>query len=267
MIKSFKLLVFLFLLIGVFSSISSAQTVLSSGSHSQIDQPFFFVARDAKTYAQLQNLIEDLPSVSTIDFSKTAVIAGFAGTRPTGGWTVEIKRSGDRFSVVIQPPAKDMMVTQVITTPYQVSLVPVDSDKSLQLNLPPDIINKMQVFQVSKGNFEFTGGFAGIRKRFKADGTIRLITFGDYVSLRFDLKGTGTEIKRRLFGMTSGTLKTEKVELLWLDAGTFSEMPRPPFAVTGTLKNKVLSLKFEPLPTNTADGFEGKGKLHAIRIK
>jgi hypothetical protein len=267
MFKDFTFVGFLFLLIGLFSSVSSAQTVLSAGSQSQVDQPFVFIARDAKTYAQLQNLVEGLPAVSTVDFRRNAVVAGFAGTRPTGGWTVEIKKSGNRFGVVIQPPAKGSMVIQVITTPFKVSLVPVDEEAGLLLTLAPAIINQMQVFRVNKGDFEFTGGIAGICRKFKADGTIRLLTFGEYSTIWFDLKGKGTEKKRKLSDIASGTLKIGKFELPRLDAGSFVELPRPPFEVIGTLKSKVLSLNFNSLPTNLADGFEGKGKLEAIRLK
>ncbi len=264
--KSFKLFVFLFLLIGVFSTVSNAQTTLKEGFNSKVDTPFIFVARDAKTYAQLQNLVEGLPSVSTIDFKQNAVVAGFAGTKPTGGFGVEIRKSGERVGIFIQAPRKDMMVTQVITTPFKVSLVPVEEDKALPLNLASAFINKMQVFRLNKGNFEFSGGFAFKRKKFKADGTIRLLTFGDYVSVWFDLKGKGAERKRRLSEMASGVLKKGKIELARLDAGSFSDSPRPPFEVKGTLKSKILSLNFEPLPTNVADGYAGKGSLEAIRM-
>jgi hypothetical protein len=125
----------------------------------------------------------------------------------------------------------------------------------------------MQVFRVKKGDFEFTGGIAGIRRKFKADGTIRLLTLGEYSTVWFDLKGTGAEKKRKLSEIASGTLKNGKFELPRLEAGSFVELPRPPFSVTGTLKSKVLSLNFDSLPTNFADGFEGKGKLEAVRAR
>ncbi len=241
--------------------------VLAEGFNSKVDAPFVFVARDAKTYARLQNLVEGLPSASTIDFKQSAVVAGFAGTKSTGGWTLEIRKSGERIGVFIQAPRQDMMVTQALTTPFKVSLVPIEEDKAVSLNLAPDFIKKMRVFRLNQGDFEFSGGFAFKRKQFKAAGTIRLITFGDEATFWFDLKGQGAEQKRRLSEMASGTLKNGKIELARLDAGSFSDRPRPPFEVEGTLKSKVLSLSFEPLPTNVADGYAGKGSLAAIRMK
>lgn len=241
--------------------------ILAEGFDSRVDANFVFVARDEITYARLQNLVEGLPSPATIDFKGNAVVAGFAGTRPTGGWTIEIRKSGERIGVFIQAPRKDMMVTQVITRPFKVSLIPLDEDEALPLDPAPDFISKMRVFKLYKGDFEFSGGFAFKRKQFKATGTIRLITFGGDATFWFDLKGRGPEQKRRLFEMASGTLKNGKIELARLDPGSFSERPRPPFEVEGTLKSKGLSLSFEPLATNVADGFAGKGSLTAIRMR
>ena len=66
--------------------------------------------------------------------------------------------------------------------------------------------------------------------------------------------------------MVSGVMKDGGVEFARLDAGTFSEMPHPALKVMGTADNKKLVLTFEPLPTNTADGFAARGKLEAARI-
>lgn len=268
MLKTFKLFGLIFLLIGVFTIVSNAQKVLVKGSYAKVDKPFVFVARDQKTYAQLQNLVEGLPDVSTIDFQKNAVVAGFAGEKSTGGWTVEIKQSVKTFVIEIKSPGKDMMVTQVITTPFNVSLVPVEADRALQLDVvSANFSDKRQYFVVKKADFEFTGGIAGRRKQFTANGTISVLTFGEYITAWFDLKGIGTEEKRRLFAMASGTLKNGNIELARLDAGSFVDSPRPPYSVKGILKIKNLSLNFEPLPTNVSDGYEGKGSLEAEMAK
>lgn len=240
---------------------------LVKGAHSKVETPFVFVARDEKTYAQLQNLVEGLPDVSTIDFSTNAVIAGFAGEKSTGGWTVEIKKTAKGYGLIVQVPGKGMMVTQEITNPFNVAQVPIDSNKSLALDLPINFNSKIQNFRVNKGDFEYTGGIAGRRKQFKADGTIRLLTSGDYVSVWFDLKGKGADQTRKLSAIASGTFKNGNLEIERLDAGNFVEMPHPPFLVKGMLKDKTLSLNFEPLPTNVADGYEGRGSLEAVRIK
>lgn len=240
--------------------------VLAEGSQSKVDSPFVFVARDEKTYLQLQNLVEGLPASSTIDFKKNAVVAGFAGEKPTGGWTVEIRKVGKKVLIDQQSPRKDMMVTQVITTPFKVSLIPVDENESLSLEFTASYAKNKKTFQLKKGNFEYTGGIAGIRKKFQATGTIQMLTFGDYVTMLFDLKGKGQKLN--LSEISSGTLKDGSIDISRLDSGSFVQFPRPPFSVKGTLKNKILSLKFESQQeTNFADGFVGKGSLEAIQIK
>jgi hypothetical protein len=60
----------------------------------------------------------------------------------------------------------------------------------------------------------------------------------------------------------SGTSKNGEVNLKRLDAGTFADNPKPPMKISGKL-DKILSLKFVPLPTNVADGFAVSGMLEA----
>ena len=235
--------------------------VLAEGSHSKVETPFVFVARDAKSYTQLQNLVEGLPV--TVDFKKNAVVAGFAGERSTGGWSVEIRKVGKRVLIDLKSPPKGSMTTQVITYPFKVSLIPLDENEALPLDWTTSYAKNSKTFQVTKGDFEYSGGFAGRRKQFKANGTIQMLTFGEYTTVLFKLKGTGTESKRQLSEIASGTLKNGNIELARLDTGSFVENPHPPFGVKGTLKGKNISLNFDSLPTTFADGFEGKGSLEA----
>src|SRR5688500_18744199 len=58
--------------------------VLIEGQYSKVETPFVFIARDAETYALIRSMVEGLPASSTLDFSKNAVIAAFAGERNTG---------------------------------------------------------------------------------------------------------------------------------------------------------------------------------------
>ena len=239
--------------------------VLATGNYSNIETPYIFVARDKKTYYQLQNLVEGLPK--DIDFKKNAVVAGFGGERSSGGWTVDIRKKSARVLVDLKSPGKDTMTTQAITTPFKVSLIPLNEGEELPLDITASYLKNSKTFQVKKGDFEYTGGIAGIRKKFNAVGTIQIITFGDYVTVLFDLKGKGTEQNRKLAEIASGTLKNGNILLSRLDAGSFVENPNPPFMVKGIMKDKQLSLNFEPLSSNIADGFRGKGNLTASLIK
>jgi hypothetical protein len=267
MIKTFKLFGLLIAVILTFTDISPAQTILKQGSQSKVETPFIFVARDVKTYAQLQNLVEDLPAATTIDFKKNAVVAGFAGEKPTGGFAVEIKQTGKKYSLDVSSPGKDMMVTQIITTPFKVWQIPLDENEALELDFATSFTKGMKTFQVTKGDFGYSGGIAGIRRKFKANGTIKMLNHNDYTTILFALKGTGNDAKRQLSAIASGILQKESIEVFRLDAGTFVETPNPSFSVKGRLKGKNLSLNFAPLPSNVADGFAGKGSLTANQIK
>ncbi len=240
--------------------------ILAEGAYSKVDAPFIFVARDSETYIKMQTLVEGLPEASKIDFTNSAVIAGFGGEKSTGGYSVNIRKTEGKYHVEVKSPGKDIMTTQVITTPFKVVQFPIKEEEGLPLNLSPDFSKKLQSFQITKNSFGFSGGFAGISNEFRATGTISILSFEDFVTMTFDLKGTIKEINRRLSETATGTLKDGEIRLARLDAGTFSDSPHPPFSVMGLLREKNLSLSFSPLPTFIADGYKGHGSLVAIML-
>ena len=247
--------------------VSSNLKVLAQGNQSNVEKPFIFIARDAATYAELQKMAEGLPDVKEIDFSTNAVVAGFAGMKSTGGFSVEIQNIQNKITVSVNKPAKGMMTSQIITTPYKVVLVPVSENLGVPLSLSTDFTTNVETYQVSTGNFGFSGGFAGRQKNFTADGTIQILAYENWATFMFDLNGKGTDAKRKLAETASGTIKDGKISLARLDAGSFADNPHPPFLVAGNLINSKLTLTFEPLPTNVADGYEGRGTLEAISEK
>lgn len=157
--------------------------VLSVGNQSNVEKPFIFVARDAQTYRQLRNLVQDLPAANTIDFDSNAVIAAFAGTKPTGGYGVQIKKISQTNMIDLISPPKGSMNIQIITQPYKVVLIPVKKDKSLPLDSGANWANAMENFRVTSGNFEFSGGIAGRKTSFRANGGVSLWTW----RLRYDI--------------------------------------------------------------------------------
>lgn len=240
--------------------------IIAEGAQAKSEEPFLFIARDAKTYALLQTLVENLPDASTVDFTKEAVVAAFAGTKPTAGWEVLIRKLSDKVLIDLNEPRKDMITAQMLTTPYKIAVVPVEEEKALSLEATPTWTNKMTGYRVSKGNFIYSGGFAFRERTFGAEGTIGVLTRGDLVTMTFSLTAKGDKAMM-LSETVSGSLKDGKVELARLDAGTFSENPKPPFNVSGTISDAKLSLRFEPNPTNVADGFEARGTVEAVKVK
>lgn len=239
--------------------------ILAEGSYGKAEEPFLFVARDAETYAQLKNMIENLPSASEIDFSKQAVIAAFAGTKNTGGYSVEIKKAGEKISISVNSPPPDAIVTEALTMPYKIAAV--EAANSLSLDISENWKKAAQIYRVSSGDFEYSGGFAGRRKAFAAEGTIEIYQMGELVTLNFNLSRKGENKGMRLTDTASGVLKGGNLGLERLDAGSFSEGPKPPLKVSGMMKDGKLSLNFEPLPSMVADGFQARGKLEAVKSK
>jgi hypothetical protein len=240
--------------------------IIAEGAHSKLEEPFLFVARDAKTYALLQTLIENPPDASTIDFSKEAVVAAFAGTKPTAGWEVLIRKLSDKVSVDLNEPRKDMMQAQVLTAPYKIAVVPVEEEKPLALDATATWTNKMANYRVTKSSFIYSGGFAFRERTFGAEGEIAVLAHGDLITVSFNLTAKGDK-KMMLAETASGSLKEGKISLSRLDAGTFSENPKPPVNVSGTISDAKLSLRFEPNPWNVADGFEARGAVEAVKAK
>lgn len=239
--------------------------IIAEGTQSKVEEPFIFIARDAKTYAHLQTLVENLPDVSTIDFSKEAVVAAFAGTKPTAGYGVRIRKTGEKIAIDVAEPRKDLMLAQIITMPYKIAVVPVEEDKALPLEASATWTNKMAVYRLSRGsNFSYSGGFAFRERKFDAEGTIGVLTFGELATVSFNLTAKGDK-NLMLSEMASGVFKDSKFDLKRLDAGTFSEMPRPSLNVSGTISDKKITLKFEPNPTNVADGFAARGNVEAVK--
>lgn len=237
--------------------------VLAEGSYGRAEQPFLFVARDGETYAQLKNMIENLPSASEIDFAKRAVVAAFAGTKNTGGYSVEIKKSGEKISISVNSPPPGAMVTEALTMPYKI--VAVEAGNSLNLDASENWEKTAQTYKVSSGDFEYSGGIAGRRKAFAAEGAIEVYQMGELVTLDFNLAGKGENKAMKLTDTASGILKGDKLELARLDAGSFSEGPKPPLKVSGAISGGKLNLNFEPLPSMVADGFQARGRLEAVK--
>ena len=99
--------------------------ILSEGAYSSVETPRILIARSAKDYLKLQSLVENLPAASEINFRKTAVVAAFAGTKNTGGYSVKIIRVGGVIKIQIAAPPKDAMTTDALTQPFAVALDPV----------------------------------------------------------------------------------------------------------------------------------------------
>jgi hypothetical protein len=106
-----------------------------SGMNSHVTSQKSVIIHDQKAFADLwkeHNGDSDVP-VPQIDFSKYDVVAVFAGTKPTGGYCVEIgsvvKKGKDTLvQVKLMKPAPGMMTIQMVTHPFAMKAVPKLAD-------------------------------------------------------------------------------------------------------------------------------------------
>ena len=243
---------------------------IAEGSDAGVSTPFVFVARTPETFKLLQALVKNLPT-EPIDFKRTAIVAAFAGTKNTGGYSLEFAGAADKLSVKVLAPPKDAFVTQSLTAPYKIVSVEVEQENGLYLDLSSDFTKTAKNYRLTSGKFEFSGGIAGVTKIFKAQGTIRVLSYGNFATLIFNLNGKGSDAKRKLFEAASGALsKNGKINVARIEGGDFIERPHPFMTASGNFTGKKLVLVFVPGKREgytVSDGFAGGGKLEARSVK
>lgn len=104
-------------------------TTIAQGSSSAIDEARQVVARNVAEWRELWTLHGNPGPLPVVDFSSEMAVAVFLGTRPTGGYAVEVlgyRRDGE--SVVVEyaerAPDPERLVTQALTAPFHVITMP-----------------------------------------------------------------------------------------------------------------------------------------------
>jgi hypothetical protein len=246
-------------------NVSGEMRTLAEGAYGPVEEPFVAVVRDAETYAELRALAGQLPELKEDFFASNAVVAAFLGTRRTGGYAVEITRQGGALRVSEKRPPKDAMLTQALTQPFKIVSVGAGAENPPRLELNGEW-GARHKYSVTTGSFEQSGGIAGRREQFQVRGDIRTAQLGRLVTLHLFLASASSANPRSLRTVATGLAGgSGNFRLPRLDAGTLVDRPNGGLAANGQLSenNTKLSLTFEPLPDNVADGFEGRGSLEA----
>jgi hypothetical protein len=227
------------------------------------ETPFIFVARSGEALSELKKLVANLPDAD-IDFDKTAIVAAFAGQQRTSGYGVAVTKIADGAKIALIAPPKDAMTLQVLTAPFNVVLVPIDKDKALKVEADRNWQARMTRYRVTKSNFTASGGFAGTKTEFAANGSLEILRAGDFVTAFLNL-AANTKPQKSLADVATGNIENGEINLWRIDAGNFVQKPRPPLRASGKFDEKQINLIFESLPTNVADGFQGQGTLTAVK--
>lgn len=247
--------------------------ILSQDDQSGMEDPFVFVARNAKQYAELKTVWQNLPA-DPIDFSQNAVIAVFAGQKPTAGFEINFEETtfgitaqiATTIKVDLISPPKGAMLAQVLTAPAKIVLVPLAEDRGLSVVVDSNWRGKMQTFRISESTFEASGGLMARSQKFNLSGSIDILRAGNLVTAFFNV-GTGAKLVQGIFDTATGRIESDSITLPRIDAGNLVENPHPPLKATGKFSEKEFSLMLESLPTNVADGFSGQGSLTAVKTK
>lgn len=241
--------------------------MLAQGQRSSVSNAFIAVARDAETYGALRKLVPALPEQDENFFKSNLVVAAFLGERSSGGYSVRMTRAGNgTIHVDETKPPKGSMTIQVITYPFAVAAVPVGEQESTAIEVGEAWRAMTRSYQVREGEFTMSGGIMGRSEKFAVQGSIGVLREANLVTLRFELQSRGGAKQRVLKDIASGVVQPDgRARLDNLGAGSFVDPPADALRVTGLFadNDNKLSLTFEPIPGQVADGFNGRGSLSA----
>ena len=100
-------------------------TTLDRGTNSRIDAARTVVIRQAAEWSALWREHAGDRKPPTVDLAKSMVIAVFAGSRPTGGYAVDVTQIESKDGTVVvtyreRRPSPEDIVTQALTAPFHI---------------------------------------------------------------------------------------------------------------------------------------------------
>jgi hypothetical protein len=241
---------------------------LSASNHSALGEPFILVARDVETYHLLRKLIQTLPEQDAKFFESNTVIAAFLGTRPTGGYSIDIAAETDgSIRISERRPPKGSMQKMVLSSPHKVVAVRTSENQGLRLSLDERWQEALRSYPVTDGEMTVSGGFAGREEKFKLEGRITVLRADDLATFFFDIQGSE---KHRLVDFASCKVDKTKFVLNGMDAFGLARAVNSPFRVTGEFSDegRQMKLQLETVANpHVSDNFGGVGTLQATAMK
>jgi hypothetical protein len=121
-------------------------------------------------------------------------------------------------------------------------------------------------YRLTKGTFTVSGGIIGSREDFRLEGEIGVMRQAKLATLSFDLKAAGETKTRSLKDVATAVVQPGgQFTITHMAAGTLVSPPPGALRATGKFADSEnnLTLVFESLPSNVADGYQGEGRLEA----
>ena len=113
------------------SAVTVPITKLAQGSHSTVSRRVNYFITSPSHLQYLWKMIDAAGTPPAIDFKKEAVLAVFAGERPTTGYAIEVSKvldsSSRLVSITLAKPDDSCMTGQSLTAPYEIVAVPTTS--------------------------------------------------------------------------------------------------------------------------------------------
>lgn len=249
---------------------ASGVELIAEGSSSSVDKPFVYVARSKGALRDIKDLIgtdsAGLNSFRKIDFKREAVIAVFAGTKNTGGYSVSVRKDAGKLCVGLVAPPDGALVTEALTRPFKIVAVPAAEEDPVSIGTDANWSKAVNRFDVTKGSFSFAGGFAGFQTKFSVGGWLNVIRYGNLVTVGFHLHSIGSEKARSMSDIGSGRLTGSALLIERLEGGSFITRPHPPLKISADLSGGTLTMSFEPGKRDyvVSDGYVGRGTLKAV---
>ncbi len=104
---------------------------ITHGTQSEIKKRTNYLITSEEGLTKLWKLIQANAPEPKVDFTTHAIVAVFAGQKSTGGYSISVTKVEDGkmrdVVVALTKPGPDCMVTQAVTTPYQIVAVPMTS--------------------------------------------------------------------------------------------------------------------------------------------
>ena len=102
---------------------------IEKGMDSQIDKAQQVAARSAEEWAKLWNLHAGERPRPSVDFAREMVVGVFLGSRPTGGFSIEVVGAREEAGALVvqyretRPPPRSV-AAQILTSPYHIVTLP-----------------------------------------------------------------------------------------------------------------------------------------------
>ncbi|MDD2657608.1 MAG: protease complex subunit PrcB family protein [Candidatus Pacebacteria bacterium] len=103
-------------------------TEVARGSSSTVTKRVNYFITTAEGLNKLWKMIDAEGAPPKVDFKNEAVVAVFAGQKPTAGYAIQVSKvedSGTRLvSITLAEPSESCMVAQSLTAPYEIVTLP-----------------------------------------------------------------------------------------------------------------------------------------------